>query len=192
MKQLQPRQFAVGVVILGLAGLIYSASIPLKRSGKTWDCQSNLKIIGLSMSQYNRDYDEQYPNNRDWATALRPYLVSDSRSVESTGFQQLMRCPATDGYYAFNVYFDRISMAQDKSPRASPLIFDIENGQLNQSTDGSNWPNPPIHTTLQTSGNNVLFGDGHVELRQNKPVFRKFAPRPTATPKPRIEVRKKP
>ncbi len=176
MKQIKPRQIAVGVVILGVAGLVYGASIPLKRSGKTWNCQSNLKQIGLGMMQYIRDYDEKYPRANDWALALRPYLVSSARSVESAQFQSLMRCPATDGYYALNSYYAQISMIQDKNPRSSPLVFDVRNGQLNQSDNGKSWPIPPIHTTLQTSGNNVLFADSHVELRQNQPPFRAFAP----------------
>ena len=209
---MKPRQVAVGVVILGVAGLIYGASIPLKRSGKTWNCQSNLKQIELGMMQYVRDYDEQFPRAKDWADALRPYTVRASNSRESAEFQLRMRCPTTDSYYALNVYYAQISMAQDSSPRTSPLVFDIRNGILNQSDNGANWPVSPVHTTLQTTGNNVLFGDGHVELRQNKPAFRTFAlykpkfgevlsaemlrrrrlkSKPTSAPKPRALGEKK-
>ena len=189
----KPRQIAVGVVIIGLSGLIYGASIPLKRSGKTWNCQANLKQIGLGMMQYTRDYDEHYPRAKDWATVLRPYSVGRSNRGDDSAFEAIFRCPATDGFYALNVYYTQISMAQDLSPRTAPLIFDFPNGVLNQSDDGAGWPNPPIHTTLQTTGNNVLFGDAHVELRGNKPVFRPFAPLPkpaaTPTPKPRAKTK---
>lgn len=190
---MKARQVAVGVVILGLVGVVYGASRPLKRSGKTWNCQSNLKQIGLGMMQYARDYDEQFPRAANWADALRPYTVGHNNPDANSIFEPLFRCPTTNGYYALNVNFDRLAMIQDKSPRASPLVFDIKSGRLNQSDNGKSWPNPPIHTTLQTTGNNVLFADGHVELRGNKPRFRKFAPlpKPTATPKPRVKNPKK-
>ena len=189
---MKPRQVAIGVVLLGLAGLVYGASRPLKRSGQTWNCQSNLKQIGLGMMQYARDYDENFPRAEDWAEGLRPYTVSSKNPVDSSMFQQLFRCPASESYYALNRYYDRLAAFQDRAPRSSPLVFDVEFGRLNQSDDGKSWPNPPVHATLQTSGNNVLFGDGHVELRGNKPVFRKFAPlpKPTATPKPRARKKK--
>ena len=182
MKQLEPRQIAVGVVILGLAGLIYLASRPLKRSGQMGSCQSNLKQIGLGMMQYVRDYDEQFPRAQNWMEELRPYMVGYSTPIQSTNFQRLFRCPATQNYYALNVYYDRISAMQDKSSSSAPLAFDFVGGRLNQADDGANWPIPPIHANLQRSGNNVLFGDGHVELRQNKPPFRPFAPRPRPAP----------
>lgn len=190
---MKPRQVAAGFVILGLAGVIYGISRPLKRSGQTWNCQSNLKQIGLGMMQYSRDYDEKFPRAVNWAEGLRLYTVGSRTSVESTNFQRLFRCPTTNGYYALNVHYDRLSMIQDKSPRSSPLVFDIANSRLNQSDNGKSWPVPPIHTTLQTTGNNVLFGDGHVELRQNRPRFRALAPlpKPTATPRAKINRRKK-
>ena len=193
---MKPRQIAVGVVLCGLAGLIYAASRPLKRSGQTWNCQSNLKQIGLGMMQYSRDYDEQFPRAENWMEELRPYVRGFGQNDESdavVGARYL--CPTTKGYYALNVYYDRLSMAQDKSPSSSPLAFDFVNGRLNQSDDGKNWPIPPIHTTLQTTGNNVLFGDFHVELRQNKPRFHPFASRAAATatplPKPAIKPKSK-
>ncbi len=189
---MKPRQIAVSVVLCGLAGLIYLASRPLKRSGQTWNCQSNLKQIGLGMSQYARDYDEQFPRAENWMEELRPYVRGFGPNHESdavVGARYL--CPTTNGYYALNVYYDRLSMIQDKSPTSSPLVFDFVNGRLNQSDDGRNWPISPIHTTLQTTGNNVLFGDGHVELRQNKPPFRKFAPLPAATATPKAKTKPK-
>ena len=176
---MKPRQIASVVVIIGLAGLVYGASIPLKRSGKTWNCQTNLKQLGLAMSQYNRDYDEKYPRAVDWMDVLQPYVKGYGPKREANdGRQMRYICPTTNGYYAFNANFDRISMSQDNSPRSSPLFYDMEDGRLNQSDDGKNWPIPPIHTTLQTSGNNVVFGDFHVELRTNKPRFRAFPPLP--------------
>ena len=190
---MKPRQVAIGVVLCGLAGLIYLAARPLKRSGKTWNCQSNLKQIGLGMFQYTRDYDEQFPRSADWMEELRPYVRGFGPNHESdavVGTHYL--CPTTNGYYALNVYYDRLSMIQDKSPSSSPLVFDFVSGSLNQSNDGKNWPIPSIHTTLQTTGNNVLFGDGHVELRQDKPPFRKFAPRPEATATPIAKIKSKP
>lgn len=63
-------------------------------------CRSNLKVIGLSVSQYIQDYNEKFPLVRGskrsgpnynppygWADALQPYLKST----------QLFQCPAQSG-----------------------------------------------------------------------------------------------
>lgn len=176
---MKPRHFAAGVVLVGLAGIIYLVAQPLKRSGQMSSCQSNLKQIGLGMMQYVRDYDEQFPIARSWADGLKPYLglsARPNRPNTEKEFQRLFRCPTSQAFYVYNGFYSTISASQDKNSSSSPLIYDAATGGRNASDKGQSWPQIPIHSIKQNRGNNVLFGDGHVELRANKPRFKVFPP----------------
>ncbi len=71
--------------------LLENIGIPSKENARRSSCQSNLKQIGLGISQYARDYDEKFPlvalggTNYGWADALQPYLKST----------QIYHCPKT-------------------------------------------------------------------------------------------------
>ncbi len=176
---MKPRQIALGVTILGLAGVVYLAAQPLRRSEQMSACQSNLKQIGLGTMQYVRDYDEQFPIARNWADGMAPYLgvsAQPSRPNAEKDFQQLFRCPTSRAFYVYNDFYSTISASQDKNSASSPLIYEAATGARNASDKGQSWPTIPIHALIQTRGNNVLFGDGHVELRENKPTFKVFPP----------------
>jgi hypothetical protein len=47
---------------------------------RTQHCQSNLKMIGIALTEYVQDYDEQTPvigkNGTGWASAIYPYIKS--------------------------------------------------------------------------------------------------------------------
>ena len=137
-----------------------------------------------------RDYDEHFPIARNWADGLAPYLGVSARTGRpraEKSFQLLFRCPTSGAFYVYNDFYSTISASQDKNSAASPLLYEAVTGARNASDKGQSWPRIPIHRVIKNRGNNVLFGDGHVEVRQNKPVFRPFAPlpRPTATPTPK-------
>lgn len=200
MKRFAPRHVAFGVLVAAGAGVaLYLAAQPLKRSGQMSSCQSNLKQIGLGTMQYVRDYDEQFPIARNWADGLAPYLgvnTKPSRPNAEKSFQRLFRCPTSGTFYVYNGFYSTISASQDKNSASSPLLYEAAVGGRNASDRGQSWPKIPIHSIIQSRGNNVLFGDGHVELRANKPRFKVFPPlgrqelldrlrySPTPAPKP--------
>lgn len=59
-----PHYATIGfTVVAGLGGALYLAAQPRLRAVQTKNCEINLKQIGLAMMQYERDYDEHYPNS---------------------------------------------------------------------------------------------------------------------------------
>ena len=187
---MKPRQIAVGVVLCGLAGLVYLAAQPLKRSGQFSVCSSNFKQISNAMLQYTRDYDEHFPKSDNWAHALKPYLTSRVADPEAT-FQNLFHCPTSGSYYVYNGNLAGVSYVRINSA-ATPWVFEVGAGQnrIDFSDDGRLWPQNSVHQTLKQSGSNVLFGDGQTRLVTAKPRFMKFAPMPI--PKAKPQRQKKP
>lgn len=183
---MKPRQIAVLLALGGLgAMLLYVTATPRRNAKQTSSCQSNLKLIGLGMMQYARDYDEHFPLKANWPDALVPYAIGNRYVQPKRNYETLFRCPTSNSYYAFNSYFSALNLAIDRTPAQSPLNFDVSAGHNapNLSDNGSLWPTSPVHAWAKKSGNNVLFADGHVKLMNAKPVFKSFAPKPTPKPK---------
>lgn len=188
---MKPRHVAVGVVLCGLAGVVYMAAQPLKRSAQTSSCQVNLKQIANSMGQYVRDYDEKFPLADNWMDALIPYARGFGGNPESVAsVKARFACPTTGSFYAYNSLIEKQSVT--KISLSAPWLFEVSAGagKTNLSDDGSLWPTSPIHQTRETRGSNAYFAvysaPARVELLQAKPDFRPFA-KPTATPKPRAK-----
>ena len=183
------------IVLAGFGAALYLSAQPRARAVETKNCQTNLKIIGLAMLQYNRDYDEKYPPAPRWADSLKPYAIgsdifpsgsSDPRP--NAKFDKMFHCPTTGSFYAYNRNLQTLTMERILPLEREPLVIEVAARQTkpNLSGAGELWPPSPVHK----DGNHVLFADGHVELRQNKPAFRSFlpSPQPTATPTPTPRV----
>ena len=192
MKQLAPRQIAVGVVILGLVGALYLAAQPPLSVVQTKNCQINLKQIGMATIQYVRDYDEQFPIAARWANDLKPYaknwyVIGSRAQNPDEAFDRMFRCPTTGSFYAYNRHLETVSIGMITDTSRVPLAIEVNvgNPQINFNGVGQDWPASPIHEEEGARGNHVVFADGHVELTKNKPIFRPFA---TPTPKsPKIK-----
>lgn len=184
MKQFAPRYAALGVIIVVGAGVMfYEAAQRQLRAVQTKNCQINLKIIGLAMLQYNRDYDEKYPLAERWADSLKPYAVGTSKPNREEAFAKMFHCPTTGSFYSYNRNLETVTMEQVVPFERETLVIEVVTGQTkpNLSGGGELWPSSPIHETAGTRGNHVLFADGHVELTTSKPAFRSFMT-PTSRP----------
>lgn len=91
-------------IIAVLAAILFPVFARARENGRRASCQSNLKQIGLGITQYAQDYDEQMPLSRSggpttgdlisWRVQIYPYLKST----------QIFACPsnsnnATDAGY---------------------------------------------------------------------------------------------
>lgn len=178
-----PRHAAVLLVLLGVSGALYLALQPRHRAAQMRDCQSNLKAIGLAMSQYMRDYDEKYPVAARWMDDLKPY-ANYSAKLRKLSYDQQMSCPTSGAFYAYNRFYSGLNQALDDTVEETPLAFDVATGARNFSDDGGLWPLPPVHQIGFERGNNVLFADGHVKWMREKPLFRALS----SNPKPRWKI----
>ncbi len=80
-------------IIAILAAILFPAFARARENARRASCQSNLKQIGLGVTQYTQDYDERMPSVRigptdadggAWPVVIQPYVKS----------YQLFRCPS--------------------------------------------------------------------------------------------------
>lgn len=67
-------------IIALLAAILFPVFGRVRENARRSSCQSNLKQIGLGITQYTQDYDETYPWTRNdagnWGQVVQPYLKS--------------------------------------------------------------------------------------------------------------------
>jgi hypothetical protein len=161
----------LGVIVLGFYGVSLLATASRNQS-----CQSNLKRIGLGLSQYQRDYDEKNVMANNWKAALQPY----------TKAPQIFDCPSRENNYALNRYSSGTSFGQLQKNRdftETPTVFDSTSNQPSAADFGTSYPEKGAHPFWRRGrGTNVLFFDMHVEWRQQKPDFEAIKLLPTPLP----------
>jgi prepilin-type N-terminal cleavage/methylation domain-containing protein/prepilin-type processing-associated H-X9-DG protein len=187
-------------IIAILAAILFPVFARARENARRSSCQSNLKQIGLGMTQYTQDYDEKLPpigtsspaNTAgaygSWAQRIQPYIKSTQLfACPSNGASRTQRdaavldFPAIPRGYAANWHY--LSNRGD-SPNAESIIqspsqkimvaenISNEVGTAAFDFNATNgFPNNGFANHLLTM--NCLFGDGHVK-----------ALRPTATNAP--------
>ena len=143
----------LGVVTVALYVLIS----PIASIRRTQNCQSNMKMIGIAMIQYVRDYDETWVTPNDWQTKIAPYL--------SLGKEKFV-CPETKNSYALNHWITGHGAAKFSNPQKTPMAFE-SNGAQNQPCDGgTSWANPAAHWDRKSGLylNSMVWLDGHATL----------------------------
>ncbi len=80
-------------IIAILAAILFPVFAKAREKARMSSCQSNLKQIGVAITQYTQDYDERYPSSRlngnttHWGYGVQPYLKSI----------QVFACPSNPG-----------------------------------------------------------------------------------------------
>lgn len=115
---------------------------------------SNLKQIGLALTQYAQDHDERFPNARHWMDALVPYLKD--KTVFFNPFQPGMRHYG----YALNRNCSGKSLAAFSAPAETIFVFDSTLSTRNASDTGQSLRAIPFGSYI---GSNYLYVDGHVK-----------------------------
>lgn len=175
------RQKLVLLPVLGIVSIgLYSLGQLTLGNRNTYICQSNLKQIGLGLSQYQRDYDEKNVLARNWRTALWPY----------TKKEEIFDCPSPQLNYALNRHTAGISLYRNVDYLTTPVVFDSVSMVPGAADFGSSLSIARAHPLWKRgSGANVLFYDGHVKWMQQKPIFQVVEPRPARIliPSPRVK-----
>ena len=78
-------------IIAILAAILFPVFARARENARRASCQSNLKQIGLGITQYAQDYDERLPARDttlgNWRQVIQPYIKST----------QLFACPSNEG-----------------------------------------------------------------------------------------------
>ncbi len=158
-------------IIAILAAILFPVFARARENARRSSCTSNLKQIGIAMTQYQQDYDERTlvvdedpANEYGWFDPLQPYIKS----------AQVFRCPSLsetltpkpDSDYAINGFFTHaLSIAQFQ--QTSEQIAMGERQQAVDETDYHTWDaaefEPHVQKERHFDGSNYLFADGHVK-----------------------------
>ena len=86
------------LVVIAIIAILASILFPVfgraRENARRSSCQSNLKQVGLAITQYAQDYDEKFPQGNgpgwwqdNWVRNTQPYIKS----------VQILRCPSDSG-----------------------------------------------------------------------------------------------
>ncbi len=151
---LRSRNVAAAGTIASLAVVLWAIWLsfqftPDKERNLRNTCQSDLRQLGLGLSQYYQDYDNQYPRANEWCDVLLPYTKSAA----------LFQCPRVQRKrygYAFNAHMDRLQGSQVAAPECFVGLFDAQAG-WNQ------YGGPELVERRHLGMWNAAFADGHVQ-----------------------------
>lgn len=161
-------------IIAILAAILFPVFARARENARRASCQSNLKQIGLAITQYTQDYDESFPiyrvrtlatasisNPYGWADAQQPYLKSTqifqcpSESTPPPDAANAAYDAAEPGYtdYVYNVALSAIEGANPSSVSMASAEFP---SLTLMCLDGQ---------PLMTSGNNTDNGTARMSSR---------------------------
>ena len=164
-------------IIAILAAILFPVFAKAREKARTSSCQSNLKQIGLAITQYVQDYDETLPQRYmgaeaySWRVCVSPYLKSTQVFACPSNPQNKSLCMAgiypnsygANGQDGQNTPFSRsgpVSLAAIDAP--AQLIFVAETR--------AGWSEAPVMAYSgtwffggHTGMGNFAFADGHVK-----------------------------
>jgi prepilin-type processing-associated H-X9-DG protein len=150
---------------------------------------SNLKQIGLGMTQYTQDYDEHYPQgnwvypgntvnastNVPWEIVIQPYLKSSQifDCPSSTIAKYSLTSPSTAASVGYNFWLafpsasapiHSLALSAFKTPSETLMLADGEEYMIRGiSHTNANVFKIGNGTTRHLEGGNICFYDGHVK-----------------------------
>ena len=135
-------------IIAILAAILFPVFQKVRENARRASCQSNMKQIALSVTQYTQDYDEKFPNGNanyngqgiGWAGEVYPYIKSvgvfkcpdDSTSpATAAGPRGGIRQPCS---YALNHNITATSgtgnLSQMNAPANTIMLFEVQGSQV--------------------------------------------------------------
>ncbi len=179
-------------IIAIIAAILFPVFARVRENARRISCASNLKQIGIAISQYTQDYDETMPQAADtvvntWRTFTYPFAKSSRLYACPSNPYNNLTVPTDNGW--FSVSYGVNTTILKTAPASSVGLSQIESPSqifLAGETDTASWnldnpPNDPTanptcggcylpeagaHTTLYAGHigrSNWLFADGHVK-----------------------------
>ncbi len=158
-------------IIAILAAILFPVFAKAREKARQISCTSNLKQIGLAVTQYCQDWDEatmiaNHTTGYSWYLPLQPYVKSD----------QVFRCPSmtnrgttttrTD-YLVNGVFGHGISLAAFQTP-AEQIMFAERLGTVDEEDyhvfyNTAEFELDALDVKRHFDGSNYAFADGHVK-----------------------------
>ena len=162
-------------IIAILAAILFPVFQKVRENARRTSCLSNLKQVGLAVTQYYQDYDEKGPNGWDpygrcsgWAWEVYPYIKSTGafacpddtnggKGVSSYG----MNANLASRQNGSNVKGSAIGLAisQFASPANTVLLFEVQSAANSPYDVSLNDPNNPLADN--SNGNNGQSASGY-------------------------------
>jgi prepilin-type processing-associated H-X9-DG protein len=149
----------IGVGGFGFFGVLAAILFPVfsqsREKARMAKCLSNVKQMGLALSMYIQDYDEQFPPGSRWMDATFPYVKRED----------VYRCPSVAGAnatapgYAFNSQVSLKKLERISNPATVRAIFESTKFSRNATDPLTSLPSPGRHSR----GNNFGYADGHAK-----------------------------
>lgn len=188
-------------IIAILAAILFPVFARARENARRSSCQSNMKQVGLTLTQYAQDYDEKMPplylpsTGQLWPQMIQPYLKSEQVMVCPSigivaGQAPLVGNPSygmninmQEGALSGTTYAGLTSRSIATFNYPSELLTNVDNGQLpglggyystwySVTTGVNPWINNlRIPTGAHFDGANVLFADNHVKWLKLDKIF---------------------
>lgn len=139
-------------IIAILAAILFPVFQKVRENARRTACLSNLKQLGLGVTQYYQDADEKGPNGADpygrcsgWAWQVYPYVKSinvfkcpDDSGVSARASSYGMNGNlATQGTTGAQDSSNGLSISQYNAPAKTVLFFEVAGGQYYDLSDGN-------------------------------------------------------
>lgn len=166
-------------IIAILAAILFPVFQKVRENARRVSCESNMKQIGLALTQYTQDYDEKFVSGATghepysgWAGQVYPYIKSTgvfhcpddptgSVNIPATGTTPAgTAVPVSYGinYNLISTDHDNANLSGLNAPASTVMCFEVTNVVTNVTTI----PETPAATNPQYSacGNGLTFSNG--------------------------------
>jgi len=154
-------------IIAILAAILFPVFQKVRENARRTACLSNMKQLGLAVTQYEQDADEKGPNGWDgyargsgWAWQVYPFVKSTGAfacpddpgskpGLSSYGFNANLTLKTTNNNHGGS---DGLALAQYTSPAKTVMLFEVQNGSQTAFYDVS--INDPANSKADNSNGN--------------------------------------